>query len=93
MSLKDFLLGVLNRSVSAAGYRTIGCSPDEAFFLADMEVNSRNTSRRSRQLSDEEIKKRIEESRRLDTAALSKALPELAAQFTKTTTVRRFCIA
>lgn len=33
------------------------------------------------------------ESRRLDTAALSKALPELAAQFTKTTTVRRFCIA
>ena len=33
------------------------------------------------------------ESRRLDTVALSKALPELAAQFTKTTTVRRFCIA
>ena len=33
------------------------------------------------------------ESRRLDTAALSKALPELAARFTKTTTVRRFCIA
>lgn len=33
------------------------------------------------------------ESRGLDTAALSKALPELAAQFTKTTTVRRFCIA
>ena len=33
------------------------------------------------------------ESRRLDAAALSKALPELAAQFTKTTTVRRFCIA
>jgi len=33
------------------------------------------------------------ESRRLDTAALSKALPELAAQFTKTTTVRHFCIA
>ena len=33
------------------------------------------------------------ESRRLDTAALSKALPELAAQYTKTTTVRRFCIA
>ena len=33
------------------------------------------------------------ESRRLDTAALSKAPPELAAQFTKTTTVRRFCIA
>lgn len=33
------------------------------------------------------------ESRGLDTAALSKALPELTAQFTKTTTVRRFCIA
>ena len=32
-------------------------------------------------------------SRRIDTAALNKALPELAAQFTKTTTTRRFCIA
>lgn len=71
LSLKDFLLGVLNRSVSAAGYRTIGCSPDEAFFLADMEVNSRNTSRRSRQLSDEEIKKRIEESRKGYDAAMA----------------------
>ena len=33
------------------------------------------------------------ESRRLDTAALSKALPDVAARFIKTTTVRRFCIA
>ena len=32
-------------------------------------------------------------SRRIDTVALNKALPELAAQFTKTTTTRRFCIA
>lgn len=32
-------------------------------------------------------------STRLDTAALKKALPDLAAQFTKTTAVRRFCIA
>lgn len=30
---------------------------------------------------------------RLDTAALRKALPELAAQFTRTNTVRRFCLA
>ena len=30
---------------------------------------------------------------RMDTAALKKALPDLAAQFTKTTTARRFCIA
>ena len=33
------------------------------------------------------------ESSRIDTAALKKALPELAAQFTKTATIRRFCIA
>ena len=33
------------------------------------------------------------ESSRIDTAALKKALPELAAQFTKTATTRRFCIA
>ena len=33
------------------------------------------------------------ESSRIDTAALKKALPELAAQFTNTATTRRFCIA
>ena len=32
-------------------------------------------------------------SARIDTAALRKALPDLAQQFTKTTTARRFCIA
>ena len=32
-------------------------------------------------------------SSRLDTNALKKALPDLAQQFTKTTTARRFCIA
>lgn len=32
-------------------------------------------------------------SSRLDGAALKKALPELAQQFTKTTTARRFCVA
>lgn len=33
------------------------------------------------------------ESTRIDTAALKKAMPELEAAFTKTTTARRFCIA
>ena len=32
-------------------------------------------------------------STRLDTAALKKALPDLAAQFTKPPAARRFCIA
>lgn len=32
-------------------------------------------------------------SSRLDTTALKKAAPELAQQFTKTTTSRRFCLA
>lgn len=32
-------------------------------------------------------------SSRIDTSALKKALPDLAQQFTKTTTARRFCIA
>jgi len=32
-------------------------------------------------------------SYRIDTSALKKALPDLAQQFTKTTTARRFCIA
>lgn len=30
---------------------------------------------------------------RMDTRALKAALPEVAAHFTKTTTVRRFCVA
>lgn len=29
----------------------------------------------------------------IDTSALKKALPDLAQQFTKTTTARRFCVA
>lgn len=32
-------------------------------------------------------------STRLDTSALRKALPDVAARFTKETTVRRFCVA
>lgn len=32
-------------------------------------------------------------SSRIDTAALKKALPDLSQQFTKTTVVRRFCVA
>ena len=36
--------------------------------------------------------KRVE-STRVDTAALKKAMPQIAEAFTKTTTTRRFCIA
>ena len=32
-------------------------------------------------------------SSRLDTAALRRALPDLAEQFTRATTIRRFCVA
>ncbi len=32
-------------------------------------------------------------SSRVDTVALRKALPDVAARFTKTTTTRRFCVA
>ena len=32
-------------------------------------------------------------SARIDTAALRKALPDLAQQFTKVSTIRRFCVA
>ena len=32
-------------------------------------------------------------SSRIDTTALRKALPEVAAAFTRETTVRRFCVA
>ena len=36
---------------------------------------------------------RTVKSCRVDTVALKKALPEIAAAFTKETTVRRFCVA
>ena len=39
------------------------------------------------------VRWKVVTSKRLDTAALKKALPDLAQQFTKTTTARRFCIA
>lgn len=40
MSFKEFLLDVLDRTVNASWYRSVGCSPDEASFLADMEANT-----------------------------------------------------
>jgi len=43
--------------------------------------------------SDWKVTYKAVTSSRLDTAALKKSLPELAAQFTKQTTTRRFCVA
>lgn len=43
--------------------------------------------------TDWEVSYKAVTSSRLDTSALKKALPDLAQQFTKTTTARRFCIA
>lgn len=40
MNFKSFMLDVLNRTINASWYRTVGCSPEEASFLADMEANT-----------------------------------------------------
>ena len=40
LSFKEFLLDVLDRTVNASWYRSVGCSPEEASFLADMEANT-----------------------------------------------------
>lgn len=64
LSFKEFLLDVLDRTVNASWYRSVGCSPDEASFLADMEANSRVLSRPARRRSDEEIKQILEETRK-----------------------------
>lgn len=40
LSFKEFLLDVLDRTVNASWYRSVGCSPDEASFVADMEDNT-----------------------------------------------------
>ena len=64
LSFKEFLLDVLDRTVNASWYRSVGCSPDEASFVADMEANSRALSRPARRRSDEEIKRILEETRK-----------------------------
>lgn len=46
MDFKSFMLDVLNRTVNASWYRTVGCSPEEASFLADMEANTALLGRR-----------------------------------------------
>lgn len=43
--------------------------------------------------SDWKVTYKAVTSSRIDTSALKKALPDLAAQFTRSTTSRRFCIA
>lgn len=43
--------------------------------------------------TDWKVARKTVTSSRLDTTALNKAAPELAQQFTKTTTSRRFCVA
>ena len=43
--------------------------------------------------SDWKVTYKAVTSSRLDTSALKKALPDIAAQYTKTTTTKRFLIA
>lgn len=45
------------------------------------------------QAGEYKITYKVVTTARIDTAALKKAVPDLAAQFTKTTTARRFCVA
>lgn len=63
MSFKSSWLKALKISLDAAVYRDQGFSEDEAFSFAIMD-NDRATSCPSRRLSDKEVKKRIEESRK-----------------------------
>lgn len=63
MGFKDFFLDVLNRTVNASWYRTVGCSPEEASFLADMEANMSVSNRTTRELSDENFEKHLATSR------------------------------
>lgn len=43
--------------------------------------------------TDWKVSWKVVTTTKLDTSALKKAMPEIAAQFTKSNTVRRFCIA
>lgn len=63
MSLKEFFLDVLDRTVNASWYRSVGCSPDEASFLADMETNLTRSTRAPQTITEEEIKDRLDKSK------------------------------
>lgn len=63
MSSKFSWFKALKISLDASVYQDLGFSQDEAFSFAIMD-NDRAASRPSRRLSDEKIKKRIEESRK-----------------------------
>ena len=62
MNFKSFLLDVLNRTVNASWYRTVGCSPEEAAFLADMEANMNPLVRTTEAASEDEIEKSLKRS-------------------------------
>ena len=63
MRLKEFLLDVLCRTVNASWYRSVGCSPEEASFLADMETNLTQDARALQTITAEEIKDRLDKSK------------------------------
>lgn len=63
MNFKSFLLDVLNRTVNASWYRSVGCSPEEASFLADMEANLAHAAHASPKITTEEIKDCLDKSR------------------------------
>lgn len=67
---------------------------EEAEAIKD-EIKAQMTAQNTEELSVDVYKVRwtTVKSERLDTTALKKALPDLAKQFTKTSTTRRFSIA
>lgn len=64
----------------------------EAEALKD-EIKNHMGDREELRAGEYKITWKAVTSSRVDTAALKKELPEIAARFTKTTTSRRFCVA
>ena len=77
------------RLLDALGTQYLEATADECSaeqeYIADMIAAISGT--------DWKVTYKAVTSSRIDTSALKKALPDLAQQFTKTTTARRFCIA
>ena len=67
-------------------------APAEAEALQD-EIKAAMGDRESVQAGEYKITWKAVTSARIDTTALKKALPDVAARFTKETTARRFLVA
>ena len=93
---EDVQMSINEMEAKARELRQLQALIDEATAEADAIRNTIKAAMgdcESVQAGEYKITWKAVTASRIDTAALKKALPEVAERFTKTTTARRFCVA